>query len=122
MNFILALLNNKYVKYALIMVGAIIFFWFLYNNIYQKGYEAGSDKQKIIQQENEVLLQKHYKELQQKAVEESLKTIKKDVEIKTIYKDKIKEVEKIVTKTEYKDCKLNEEDYTKFVNILEQIK
>ncbi len=122
MNFILALLNNKYVKYALIMVGAIIFFWFLYNNIYQKGYEAGIDKQKIIQQENEVLLQKHYKELQQKAVEESLKTIKKDVEIKTIYKDKIKEVEKIVTKTEYKDCKLNEEDYTKFVNILEQIK
>ena len=42
--------------------------------------------------------------------------------MKIKYNFLIKEVEKIITKTEYKNCQLSDEDYQNYVKVLEEIK
>ncbi len=122
MTFILSLLQNKYFKILIAIILTLIILAILFNTIYQNGVDAGVNKQKIIQQELE---NKHIAliEKQQKKIDEyALKINENETKIKVIYKDKIKEVEKIITKTEYKNCQLSDEDYQNYIKVLEEIK
>lgn len=105
----------KHIIFSIILIGAITF-------IYQKGYNNGVEKQKLIQFENEELIKKHYQDLQKKAVEEALKNVKVEKEIVIKWKEKKVEVEKIINKIEYQNCKLNDEDFNVYLKNLEEIK
>ncbi len=117
MNFILTLLNKNYLKYILIFLIASL----LVYKIYSIGYDKAELKYLKLEQEQLKIIEENNLKIKKLTDDLAEKSIKKDVEIKTIYKDKIKEVEKIVTKIEYKNCKLTDEDYTKFVEILGEI-
>jgi uncharacterized protein YajQ (UPF0234 family) len=122
MNFILTLIKNNYLKYILIfLIASLIYSIFLYK-IYSIGYDKAELKYLKLEQEQLKIIEENNLKIKKLTDDLAEKSIKKDVEIKTIYKDKIKEVEKIVTKIEYKNCKLTDEDYTKFVEILGEIK
>lgn len=121
-NIIKEFLFSKVGRYILLATGILFGLYFIHNNIYQKGFKDG--KQEQINEYN-LKIEKiiaEQKELQKKAVEDAVEIAKKEKEIKIVYKDKIKEVEKIVNKIEYKECKLSDEDFEKVKKSLEEIK
>ena len=112
------LFNNKYIKYIVIFLIITLMNFLIYN----KGYKAGvlfeeSKNQKVI---IEILKKKEIEQI--KAVEDAKKTVEKEVQIVTKYKDRVIEVEKIINKIEYKNCKMNDTDFKDYKKLLEEIK
>lgn len=117
---ILQILNNKYFKYILILI-LIAFFGIVYL-IYNKGYSAGVLEEQHKNQKAIIKLLKQKEIEQAKAIEEAKKTVEKEVQIVTKYKDRVIEVEKIVNNIEYKNCKMNDTDFKDYKKLLEEIK
>lgn len=112
--------NTKIGQAVGLILIACIGLWYINNRAYSKGYDSGISYQLQIQQEAVSKLLKEKEILQEQANKETVETVKVETKIVTVYKDKIKEVEKLVYK--YQDCKMDDKDFTEYKEMLEAIK
>lgn len=89
-----------------------------YNNVYNKGYLKAKEEAK-----EELLIElEKQKKVTEIHVQKAQVVFNNEERIKTIYKDKIITIEKIVEKPIYKECKMENEDFLMYKKIMEEIK
>lgn len=119
---ILNFFSTKIGQIVLVIILIIGLFYYTYN----KGYNNGANNEKaIIQKEHNEALAKLLSEAEikkQEAVKQALATTKKEKEIVIKWKEKIVEVEKIINNDNMKNCKMPENDFKQFNEILDNIK
>ena len=111
---ILQILNNKYFKYLIILLALFGIVYLIYN----KGYSAGVLEEQHKNQKAIIELLKQKEIEQAKAIEEAKKTVEKEVQIVTKYKDRVVEVKKIVDKDDYENMKMKDIDFNEYKKLL----
>lgn len=111
-------LFSKLGLYAIAVIAIIFSLYFTYQHIYNKGYEKAKEEYK---EELVVQLAKQQKTYEI-TVQKAEVSIKQEEKIRTVYEDRIIEVEKISQKQIYKEKVLEDEDYEVFRKSQEDVK
>ncbi len=121
-NNVIAFFSTKVGQIILVILLALGALWFSHS----KGFDSGVKKERAeATKEYNIKLSKALakaKEDQDIAVKNARETAKKEIQIVTVYKEKIVEVEKIKNNPKIKDCVLPTEDFKKLNKILDDIK
>jgi len=117
---ILTFLQSKLGKQLLIGLAVSIALYSGYRYVFNKGvaYQKSLYQTEYVTKLNQVLLEQKTK--QEQAYKQGVEAATKEQKTITIYKDRVITVDKIIEK--YKDCKMEEKDFTNYMNELKALK
>lgn len=120
----LSLFNSRASLYAVAGLGLLSSFVYVKVSSYKDGYKAATEHQQLLQAqaEGKLLYQQGQKLIKER--EEAIKSVQAQVKIETVYRDRVKVVEKIIydnPKLSSAECSLSDEDFKKFNETLEEV-